>query len=322
MSGASTGKGGTLCLTGGVGGAKLVLGLYRALPPEELVVAINTGDDFTHWGLEIWPDFDTTLYVLSGLSDYVRGWGRVDETWECLKAMGALGGETWFQLGDRDLSTHITRTNALRAGLTPGEVGQRLAAALGIETQLVPAAETPIRTIVETPDGDLAFQDYFVRLRAEPRVTGLRYEGVGEARPSAPLAEALADPDLRGVILAPSNPLLSTPPVLEIAGVRAALAGLKAPVVAVTPIIGGAAVKGPSAKIMAELGLEVTPVAVARLYRDFLDGFVIDETDAHMADEVRALGLECHVAQTLMRTEDDKIALARETLAFVDRLAG
>lgn len=312
----------TLCLTGGVGGAKLVLGLYRVLPPDELVVAINTGDDFTHWGFEIWPDFDTTLYVLSGLSDYVRGWGRVDETWECLKAMGALGGETWFQLGDRDLSTHIMRTNALRLGASPSEVGRALARSLGVDIQMVPAAETPIRTIVETPDGDLSFQDYFVRLRAEPRVTGLRYEGAGEARPSAPLAAALADPGLRGVILAPSNPLLSTPPVLEIAGVRAGLAALKAPVVAVTPIIGGTAVKGPSAKIMAELDMEVTPVSVARLYRDFLDGFVIDEVDAHLAPEVRALGMECLVAQTLMRTEEDKIALARETLAFVDQLAG
>jgi LPPG:FO 2-phospho-L-lactate transferase len=310
-----------LCVTGGVGGAKMALGLYRTLPPDTLVAAINTGDDFTHIGLEIWPDFDTTLYTLSGLTDPVRGWGRIDESWEFLGALDALGAETWFQLGDRDLATHVVRTDALRQGASPGQIAARLATALGIRAHLVPASATPIRTIIETEGGDLAFQDYFVRQRAAPSVTGLRYEGAAAANASVGVLDALGAPDLRGVVIAPSNPLLSIAPILAISGLRERLAAVPAPVVAITPIIGGAAVKGPTARNMAELGLEVSPIAVARLYRDLLDGFVLDETDAHLAPEIRALGMACHVTKTLMQSEDDKITLARETLAFVDELA-
>lgn len=309
-----------VCLTGGIGGAKLALGLYRALSPGALTLGINTGDDFRHLGLEIWPDFDTALYTLAGLSDPVRGWGRVDETWAFMDAMRALGGADWFQLGDRDLATHVLRTEALGAGRSASEIAAQLSRACGLTARLLPVTQDPVRTVVETADGELSFQAYFVRHRAEPAITGLRYEGAAAATATPALLEALAAPDLAGVVIAPSNPLLSVGPILAITPLRQALAACRAPVVAVSPIVAGAAIKGPTARNMSDLGLDVSPVAVARLYADVLDGFLLDAQDAALAQQIVDLGLACHVAPTVMTGDAEKVALAREVTGFLQRL--
>lgn len=314
-----TDGGAVVCLTGGVGGAKLALGLHQILPAEALTLGINTGDDFRHLGLEIWPDFDTTLYTLSGLADPLRGWGRAGETWGFLDALRGFGGPDWFQLGDRDLAVHVLRTEALARGRRPAEVADQLTQARGLAARLLPVTEDPVRTTVDTDEGALAFQDYFVRRRAEPAVTGVRFQGAEGAAATPALLQALAAPDLRGVVIAPSNPLLSIGPILAVEPLRRALAACRAPVVAVTPIVGGAAIKGPTAKIMRELGLEVSPVTVAQMYKGLIDGYVLDVQDAGLERQIRALGLACHVAQTVMSTDLEKSALAHEVLSFLSQ---
>src|SRR5690606_4706911 len=263
-----TGKGRVLALSGGIGGAKLALGLAQVLTADELVIAANPGDDFEHLGLTICPDLDTLTYTLSGLSDTERGWGRQGEGWNFMAALGELGGETWFNLGDRDLALHAERTRRLRAGESLSEVTAALCSRLGIGPRIVPATDQPVRTVVETPDGPLPFQHYFVRLRCEPVVTGFRFEGAAAARPSPALAQALADPHLRAVVICPSNPFISIDPILAIPGVTEALRQVAAPVVAVSPVVGGAAVKGPTAKMLSELGFEVSAATVARHYAE------------------------------------------------------
>lgn len=313
-----------LLLSGGVGGAKLALGLDRALPPGALTVVANTGDDFTHLGLAVSPDVDTLLYTLADVVNTETGWGRRDETWQFMDALAALGGETWFRLGDRDLAVHVERTRRLAAGETLSQVTAAFAARLGLATRVVPMSDAPAPTRVLTADGALGFQDYFVRRRAEPVARGFRYGGGAVAAAPGALA-ALADPRLAGVILAPSNPWLSVLPILAVPGLAAALATARVPVVAVSPIVGGAALKGPTAKIMAELGLPVTPAGVVRAYVErcpgLLAGLVLDEVDAARAGEVAALGLATATAQTVMRTLADRVALARATLEFARRLA-
>lgn len=311
-----------LCLTGGIGGAKLALGLYKTLSPGALTVGVNTGDDFDHLGLEVWPDFDTTLYTLSGLSDQGRGWGREGETWAFMGALRELGGPDWFQLGDQDLATHVWRTDALRQGVARNEVARNLTQACKVSAHLLPVTEDSLRTVLDTDEGVLDFQTYFVRRRAAPRITAIRYEGAEAARPSSALMEILGGTGLAGVIIAPSNPLLSIGPILALEPLRRALTATAAPVVAVTPIVGGAAIKGPTAKIMSELGLPVSPVAVAQAYQGVIDGFVLDRIDAAMEPEIRDLGLACWVAQTVMDSQADKISLAKDVLAFVEDLAG
>jgi LPPG:FO 2-phospho-L-lactate transferase len=306
-----------VALSGGIGGAKLALGLARLLD-ERLTVIVNTGDDFEHLGLAVSPDVDTTLYTLAGVANPETGWGRRDETWSFMQAIAELGGPTWFKLGDRDLATHIERTRRLKAGETLTAVTARLSARLGVTARLLPMCDEPVRTVVESDAGTLAFQDYFVREQCRPAVRRLRYEGADEARTTPQVENALSAATLSGVILCPSNPWLSIDPILAVPGMRAALRARGAPVVAVTPIIGGKAVKGPTTKIMAELGLAPDVAGIAHHYRDLIDLLVVDMADETAADGLR---MPTSLAMTLMQTEDDKIALALHCLTLCEQLA-
>jgi LPPG:FO 2-phospho-L-lactate transferase len=302
-----------VALSGGIGGAKLALGLYRELPPDRLLVVCNTGDDFEHLGLSISPDLDTVLYTLAGIANPATGWGRADETWSFMAALAALGGETWFRLGDADLATHVERTRRLAAGESRAAISRDFCRRLGVRAELLPMCEAPVRTLVRTTGGVLPFQRYFVERRCEPVVSGFAFAGIEAARPPAALAAALADPGLEAVVICPSNPFISIDPILAVPGLRQALVECPAPVVAVSPLIGGRALKGPTAKMMAELGLALTSGAVAGHYAGLLDGFVLDPADA---GEVATIGLPCLITPTLMTSEADKRRLAAETLAF------
>jgi LPPG:FO 2-phospho-L-lactate transferase len=306
-----------VALSGGIGGATLSLGLARLLG-ERLTVIVNTGDDFEHLGLAISPDIDTMLYTLAGVANPETGWGRRDETWSFLAAIGELGGPTWFRLGDRDLATHVERTRRLGAGETPTAVTAHLAHRLGVTARILPMADAPVRTVVESDAGTLAFQDYFVRQQCRPVVRSLRYEGAPAARMTTELEAALSAPTLAGVIVCPSNPWLSVDPILAVSGMRAAIRASGAPVLAVSPVIGGKAVKGPTAKIMAELGLQPGNASIAEHYGNLLDHMVIDAADG---DTAPSLPVPTSVTRTLMATLDDRIALARHCLAVCDRLA-
>src|ERR1700722_11180487 len=268
-----------LALSGGVGGAKLALGLYRILPPDTLTVVANTGDDFEHLGLSISPDLDTLLYTLSCEANPELGWGRRSETWTFMEALEKLGGETWFKLGDGDLATHVERTRRLAAGESLSATIDGFCRHFGIAARILPMSDDKVRTRLDTDRGRLDFQDYFVRLRCEPAVRRLDFLGREAARPDPDFLAALADPALRAVVICPSNPFISIDPILTVPGVRDALRTCRAPVVAVSPIIAGKAVKGPTAKMMEEMGLTVDAGAVARHYQDFLDFYIVDEMD-------------------------------------------
>jgi LPPG:FO 2-phospho-L-lactate transferase len=309
-----------VALSGGIGGAKLVLGLRRVVPAGDLLVVANTGDDFEHLGLAISPDLDTVMYALAGLDDPQRGWGRRAETWTFMAALAALGGETWFQLGDGDLATHVERTRRRAAGETLSAITADFCRRLEIAPRLVPMSDDEVRTRLRTAEGWLDFQDYFVRRGCAPAVLELAYAGAATARAHPDVLAALADPGLRAVVIAPSNPFLSIEPMLAIPGLRAAIARCAAPVVAVSPIIGGRAVKGPTAKMMAELGLSVSASAVAGRYRDLLDAYVLDRADAGVVADTAALGIAASVAHTLMTTLEEREALARHVLATADAL--
>ena len=307
-----------VALSGGVGGAKLALGLSRVLPGDALTVVCNTADDFDHLGLRICPDLDTVMYTLAGISNRVTGWGQAHETWSFLEALSHLGGETWFRLGDRDLATHVERTQRLRGGESLTEVTAALCRALGIAARVLPMSDDPVRTVVLTETGELSFQHYFVRDACAPTVSGFRFAGIDAARPSPAFLQTLEDDATAATLVCPSNPFVSVDPVLALDGVEEALRRAAAPVVAVSPIVGGAAIKGPAAKMMAELGMPVTAAGVARHYRerDLLDGFVIDDADAGQAAEIEDLGLPTLVTGTVMETLADRERLATETIDF------
>ena len=302
-----------LAITGGVGGAKLALGLAHVLSPDEVLFVVNTGDDFEHLGLTICPDIDTLTYTLADLSNKDLGWGRGDESWNFLETLNALGGEAWFKLGDRDLALHIHRTQRLKQGATLSEVTAEMGKRLGISHRFVPMTDSPVRTIVDTPDGALAFQHYFVRDRCAPKVTGFRFAGIEQARPAPAILDWLNTCD--GVIICPSNPFVSVDPVLAVPGMREALS--KVPVVAVSPIVGGTAIKGPTAKMMAELKIPATAAQVASHYAGLLDGFILDEADRNLHG---TLGVPTVVAQSVMLTLQDRIDLARVALRFLSDL--
>jgi len=306
-----------LALSGGVGGAKLALGLYRTLPPDTLTIVANTGDDFEHLGLAISPDLDTLLYTLSGQDNPELGWGRRGETWNFMAALEALGGETWFRLGDGDLATHVERTRRLNSGESLSSIIDDFRRRLGIAARLIPMSDDPVRTRLLTPEGWLDFQDYFVRLRCAPIVQEIAFAGAERASAHPDLVAALADPRLRAVVVCPSNPFISVDPILAVPGIRAALRQCPAPVVAVSPIIAGKAVKGPTAKMMAELGLPVDAAAVARHYGDFLDLYIADEEDAA---SIAGLDVPVVLARTLMQTLADREALARTVIAAAERV--
>jgi LPPG:FO 2-phospho-L-lactate transferase len=304
-------------LSGGIGGAKLALGLYRVLPADALAVIVNTGDDFDHLGLRICPDVDTTLYTLAGLANSELGWGRRDETWTFMAVLATLGGETWFRLGDGDLALHVERTRRLAGGEPLSDITADVAQRFGIRAAVVPMSETPVHTRVVTAEGELAFQDYFVRLRGEPSARSLHFDGAASAAPSARAAAALSSAGTEAIVICPSNPYLSVDPILAVPGYRELLADAPAPVIAVTPLVGGQAIKGPTAKIMAELGVPLTPVAVARHYDDLIDGFVLDVRDAALA-----VDFDCpvRVTDTVMTSLADRERLARDILEFAASL--
>jgi LPPG:FO 2-phospho-L-lactate transferase len=311
-------KGLVVALSGGVGGAKLALGLSRVLPADELLIVANTGDDFEHLGLAISPDIDTTLYTLADLVNPETGWGRRDETWNFMQSLATLGGPSWFNLGDKDLATHVERTHRLQSGETLSAITAHLARAFGISARVLPMADTPVRTIVEIDAGTLAFQEYFVRDRCQPVVRRIRYDGAGNARVTPEIAAALSHPDLAGVIICPSNPWLSIDPILAVPGMREALRASGAPIIAVSPIVGGRALKGPTAKIMVELKLTADVRTIAEHYADVIGGLVIDSADERLAGE---LSLAASATNTVMHTLADKIALAKFCLTFCTRLA-
>ena len=300
-----------VALAGGVGGAKLALGLSRILPPERLTIVVNTGDDETFHGLHVSPDLDTMLYTLAGISNQETGWGIADESFHALGMLKRYGAETWFNLGDRDLATHIRRTQRLVEGASLSEVTSELCNSLGVEHPIVPMSDQQVRTFLKTGDGYLAMQEYFVGRRSEPAVSRVEYRGAEEASPSEEFSNSLDDAEM--VVMCPSNPLLSTGPILSLPGIRGRLAAENPGRcrVAVSPIIGGEAVKGPAAKIMSELGHEATCLGVAKIYGDICDLFLIDELDRAWAPAVAELGIEPVVAPILMHTEEDKIALAK-----------
>ena len=300
-----------LALTGGVGGAKLALGLARLLAPDEVVFVVNTGDDFEHHGLPISPDVDTLAYTLAGIAG-AAGWGRSDETWHCMETLERLGGESWFRLGDRDLALHIRRRELLANGLSLTAATAALAHSLGVRHCILPMSDDAVRTRVYTPQGPLAFQHYFVRDRCRPKA--LRFEFAGAA--TARLNPAIRFGELRAVVICPSNPFVSVDPILAVPGMTDSLHNADVPVIAVSPIVGGKALKGPTAKMMRELGVPATAEAVARHYAGLATHFVIDEVDAAAEASVRALGMHTAVAQTVMKSVADKVALARVVLDF------
>lgn len=306
-----------VALTGGIGGAKLALGLHRVLPPGALACIVNTGDDFVHLGLHVSPDLDTTLYTLAGCENPEQGWGRRDETWTFMRVLDELGGETWFRLGDGDLALHVERTRRLATGETLSAIMDDFRRRFGIASRLLPMSDDTVATRVHTPDAELAFQDYFVRLRAAPEVRAIEFAGASTSRTSAALAEVLGSSRLRAIVVCPSNPYLSIDPILAVRGLAAALRVPGVPVVAVSPLIGGRAVKGPTAKIMRELGIEASNRAIAAHYGDLLDGLVIDESDRSAE---LPHGLPTRASRTLMKSLDDREMLARATLEFADHL--
>jgi len=309
-----------VALAGGVGGAKLAAGL-AAVAGRDLTVVVNTGDDLERHGLAIWPDHDTVLYTLAGLADRDRGWGLQDETWSAIDQLGRYGEPTWFRLGDRDIATHLVRTERLRRGERPTEVALELATSLGVVPRILPMTDAPVRTLVRTDDGWLEFQEYFVARAQAPAVHEVRFDGIDAASPSA---EVLAAIDAAGVVvIAPSNPIVSIGPILDLVGMRETLAAAAergVPVVAVSPIVAGRALKGPADRMLASLGHEPSALGVARLYRELADGFVVDRADEALGPSIEALGLAVLVTDTIMTDDASRERLARETVGFARSL--
>jgi LPPG:FO 2-phospho-L-lactate transferase len=306
-----------VALAGGVGGARLADGLRRTLPAEDLTLIVNTADDFEHLGLEISPDLDTVTYTLAGIENPETGWGRAEETWAFLDSLAGLGGPTWFRLGDRDLAVHILRTSLLASGLALSDVTQRIAASFGIRVAILPMSDDPVRTIVICAEGELPFQEYFVARGCRPVVRGFRFEGAEAARPAPGVLEALTQAE--AILLAPSNPWVSLDPILAVPGIRDLLRSK--PAVGVSPIIGGRALKGPAAKMAAELGFPASSRTVAAHFRPLLSGFVLDLGDAADAEPIAQTGLRALVTNTIMHDGGSRAALASEMLGLARALA-
>ena len=302
-----------LAITGGVGGAKLALGLSKILTPDELLFLVNTGDDFQHLGLEISPDLDSLLYALSGKNNPELGWGRANETWACISELEELGADSWFRLGDRDLALHLVRTQMLSQGATLQNVADRLCESLGIDHRIAPMSNDKISTTVNTPNGKLAFQEYFVREQCEPAVIDFDFEGIEKSTPNPVVMSWLDECD--GIIICPSNPYVSVDTILSVPKYRDAFQSK--PVIAVSPIVGGLAIKGPAAKMMKELGVPPTPIAVAKHYGSLLSGFVLDQTDNEQAKDIAIPSI---VTQTIMLTLQDRIGLAEQCVRFLEEL--
>ncbi len=310
-----------LALAGGVGGAKLAHGLAMTMEAEKLVVAVNTGDDFEHLDFYISPDLDTVMYNLAEINNTETGWGVTGESWNFMDALARFGGETWFRLGDRDLATHVERTRRLRAGEALSDITENLCSRLGIACAVIPMSDGPVRTIVETSTGEtLPFQDYFVRLACAPQVTGFRFDGADQAEPAPALARMMEGDSIGAVIICPSNPYVSIAPMLAIPAFGAFIKSRKIPVAAVSPIVGGQAIKGPAAKMMAELGVDISALGIARHYEGLIDGLVIDEADRDLLRPIEELGIKVLVTNTIMRDVAEKSRLAEQTVEFARRL--
>ena len=301
-----------VALAGGVGAARFLDGLARTVPPEELFIIGNTGDDTEIHGLHISPDLDTVVYTLAGLANRVHGWGLQGDAFHCLDALRRLGAETWFQLGDRDLATHIYRTGQLRSGRKLSAVTAGIARSLGVRAVVKPMSDDPVRTIVQTAAGLLEFQTYFVRRRARDRVLGVNFRGAGRSRPAPGLLAAIRRAS--AIIFCPSNPIISIGPILAVPGIRHALEARKCPALAISPIVGGRALKGPAARMMRGMGMKVSALGVAELYRGLVDVFVLDRTDRELAPAVEALGMRAVVTNTIMSGTAQKKALARAAI--------
>lgn len=303
-------------LSGGVGGAKLALGFYSVLDPALLTVIANSGDDLDLFGLRICPDSDILIYTLAGQVNEATGWGIRDDTFHALERARELGGTGWFNLGDADLGLHLFRSELLARGVGLAEITRRAAAALGVRCTVLPMCEAPVATHLETDRGSLHLQEYLVKHRAEPAVSAVRFVGAERAAPAPGIAEALEQSAL--VVIAPSNPLISIAPILSVPGLRELLRGCGAPKVAVSPIVGGKSLKGPSDRMLAQLGHDVSPLGVARLYREFVDIFVVDTCDRAYLGEIEALGMRCVVAETVMSDLEAKRALAEMLLKLIE----
>ena len=305
-----------LAFTGGVGGAKLCVGLSKILSANEIAFVVNTGDDFTHLDFPICPDLDSLMYALSAENNEELGWGRKGETWNFLRSFAELGGENWFQLGDRDLAVHVMRKQLLREGLTLSEVTSELYQRFGISHAVIPMTNEQVATKIQSHGELKSFQKYFVRERCEPKIEKIIYHGSEHAKPVPAILEKLRDPNLSGVVICPSNPFLSIDPILSLETIKSALLSLDVPVIAVSPIINGSAVKGPTDKIMAELGFNQSALGVAEHYDNLITHFVLDNADVNLRSEIEKLGLNVLVCNTLMKTLDDKTELAENVINF------
>lgn len=305
--------------SGGVGGAKLALGLQEILDPGDLTVIVNTADDFEHWGLSICTDLDTMMYTLAGVNDQENGWGRAGETYATMEAIGNIGGEDWFTLGDRDIATHLRRTEWLRQNISLTEVTERLRRSFGVPSAILPMTDSPVNTLVHTDEGDLPFQHYFVRCRCEPVVIDLTFVGAENARPTQAALEAIDEADI--IILCPSNPYLSIDPIMSVRDLQKAVRNAKKPKVAVSPIVGGQAVKGPAAKMMAEMGKDISPLTIAEHYGDLINGFVLDEQDRNQQKSIaKSVKVELMVTDTVMNSIEIKRNVAKAVIDFAQKL--
>jgi LPPG:FO 2-phospho-L-lactate transferase len=312
----STPRDHVVLLVGGVGGAKLAVGLAHVLPPGALTVVVNTADDFEHLGLHVSPDLDTVMYTLAGLANPDTGWGLAGDTFRAMEMVARYGGPDWFSLGDRDLGTSLVRTALLREGHTLSEVTGQLCRALGIQHPILPMSDDPVRTWLDTDRGPLPFQVYFVRERWQPVVQRIRFEGAESARPGAGVSAALEAATL--IVYGPSNPFLSIDPILSVPGIRECIDASNAPRVAISPIVGGRALKGPAAKLMAELGVDVSPMGIVTHFQNRLDGIILDHTDTSLREAIKRLHIQATTRQTVMTSLADKIRLAEELLNWVE----
>jgi LPPG:FO 2-phospho-L-lactate transferase len=307
-------RGGVTALAGGVGGAKLAQGLQMALPDGALSVVVNTADDFHLWGLHISPDLDTVMYTLAGLANRAQGWGLEGDTWQGMEMLSRYGRDTWFRLGDMDTMTHVLRTQMLREDRTLTEVTRDLVSHLGVPSTILPMCDERVETLVQTPEGSLDFQEYFVRRRHADTVTGVLFRGIAYSQPTAEALAAIAGAE--AIVFCPSNPIVSIGPILAVPGLRDALLASPAPRVAVSPIVGGAALKGPAASMLESLGHEVSAFGVSEIYAGLVDGMIIDRVDEMLAPRIESLGMSVEIADTVMKDEGDRRALAETALAF------
>jgi len=309
-----------IALSGGIGGAKLGLGLHQIYAPEELYFITNTGDDFLYLGFYIAPDVDTLVYTLAGVNNTETGWGRADETWKTHNVLSELGADNWFKLGDKDLALHLHRSKALRNGERLTSITQDIANRFHLKATVLPMSDHMIQTVVDTNKGLLSFQEYFVKQASKPKIKNISFKSKNP-EPSAEVTEILMDPGLKGIVICPSNPYLSIDPILSIEKIRQSITESKRPRVAVSPIINGQSVKGPTTKIMNELGLEANVLTIAQHYKDYIDGIVIDTSDQDYVEQIESMGIQVKLSEIMMNNDDDKKRVAEDVIHFIDHIS-